>query len=60
MGKKSGKLTKDELTLELMLDMVNFSMLDPYLASIGVTDSINKVLLESITSVDRFWTLYVK
>lgn len=54
------KLTIEEVTPKLLLDMVNLSRSNPYLASIGVTDFINKVLTESITNDDRFGELYVK
>lgn len=46
------KLTKEELTPNLILDMVNLSKSGLSLASIRVTNFINEVLPESITTND--------
>lgn len=46
------KLTKEALAPELMLNMVNLSRSDPYLAYVGLTNFVNEVLPESITTDD--------
>lgn len=54
------KITKEELTPKFLDDLVSMSKLASYLTLIGTYDFSNDLFPKSITSMDKFWDLYVK
>lgn len=54
------RLMKEEITFELLLNMVNLSKAGLYLASLVLTNFADEVLSEVLILDGRFWELYVK